>query len=86
MDVTELIVQLEQCKTTKAAKKILDELNIETEERFGCSYMFEVDGEKYNVVKHKYDDTCHVVHYVKKKSKNDGTRVVPMCYGVKVRI
>ena len=86
MDVNELIVQLEQCKTTKAAKKILDELNIETEERFGCSYMFEVDGEKYNVVKHKYDDTCYVVHYVKKKSKNDGTRVVPMCYGVKVRI
>ena len=86
MEVNELIERLEQCKTTKAALKILHKLDIESEERFGGSYMFEIEGEKYNVVKHKYDATCHVIHYVTTTLENDGTRVVPMCYEVKVRI
>lgn len=86
MEINELIAKLEKCKTTKSANKILKKLNIETEERFGHSYSFEIDGELYNVVKHKYDETCHVVHYTKVTLKNDGTRVVPMCYGIKVRM
>ena len=86
MKAEQLIKKLEKCKTTKSANTILKKHGIKTEEGFGKSYAFEIDGEKYNVVKHKYDDTCHVNHFVRKTLKNDGTRIVPMCFGVKVRI
>ena len=76
-----LINKLESCKTTKSAKSILNKKGIETVERFGKSYSFEIDGIKYNVVKNKYDDTCHVNKFRKFHIEKCKPRNVPMCYG-----
>lgn len=81
-----LIKKLESCKTTKAAKTILNKKGIEAVEEFGKSYSFNINGEHYNVVKYKYDETCHVNHFEKRSLNCDGTRVVPMCFGKMVRI
>lgn len=81
-----LIKKLESCKTTKSANTILNKKGIETVEEFGKSYSFDINGEHYNVVKHKYDETCHVNHFEKRSLNCDGTRVVPMCFGKMVRI
>ncbi|MCI7725412.1 MAG: hypothetical protein MSJ41_08585 [Erysipelotrichaceae bacterium] len=76
-----LINKLESCKTTKSAKNILNKKGIETEEGFGKSYSFEINGAKYNVVKSKYDDTCHVNKFRKVHIEKCDPRNVPMCYG-----
>lgn len=76
-----LIKKLESCKTTKSAKTILNKKGIETEEGFGKSYSFEINGTKYNVVKNKYDDTCHVNKFRKVHIEKCESRTVPMCYG-----
>lgn len=81
-----LIKKLESCKTAKSAKTILNKKGIETEEGFGKTYSFYINGEHYNVVKNKYDETCHVNHFEKRSLNCDGTRVVPMCFGAMVRI
>lgn len=76
-----LIKKLESCKTTKSAKTILNKKGIKTEEGFGKSYSFEINGTKYNVVKSKHDDTCHVNKFRKFHIEKCEPRTVPMCYG-----
>ena len=80
-----LIKKLESCKTTKSAKTILNKKGIETEEGFGKSYSFEINGTKYNVVKNKYD-TCHVNKFRKAHIEKCESRTVPMCYGRTIAI
>ena len=76
-----LIKKLESCKTTKSARTILNKKGIETVEGFGKSYSFKINGTKYNVVKSKYDDTCHVNKFSKIHIEKCNPRNVPMCYG-----
>lgn len=76
-----LIERLENCKTTKSAKTILDKSGIAAEEGFGKSYSFEINGTKYNVVKHKQDDTCHVNQFITLHIEHGEPRVIPTCYG-----
>lgn len=79
--VEALIKKLESCKTTKSAKTILNKKGIETEEGFGKSYSFVINGKKYNVVKHKYDETCHVNGFKTMRIEKCEPRKVYTCYG-----
>lgn len=76
-----LIKKLESCKTTKSAIAFLNKKGIETYEGFGKSYSFEINDTKYNVVKYKHDDTCHVNKFRKVHIEKCDPRNVPMCYG-----
>ena len=84
--IEKLIEQLESKKTTKSAKTLLNKKGIETEEGFGKSYSFKINGTKYNVVKNKYDDTCHVNKFRKAHIEKCEPKVVSMCYGRKMVI
>lgn len=76
-----LIKKLETCKTTKSAKTILNKKGIETEEGFGKSYSFIINGKKYNVVKNRYDEKCHVNVFKKMRIEKCEPRKVYTCYG-----
>lgn len=84
--IEKLIEKLESQKTTKSAKTLLNKKGIKTEEGFGKSYSFEINGTKYNVVKNKYDDTCHVNKFRKAHIEKCEPKVVPMCYGRTISI
>ena len=79
--VESLIEKIEKCKTTKSAKTILIKKGIEVEEGGYKSYDFYINGKHYRVVKHKYDDTCHVIKYKRMKFVDCEPRIVPTCYG-----